>query len=604
MNQLEIKHALTATHFSLLFKSKQAQKDWFQFIKKEEIFEHTLREIDEEAERLLRQPNKEITFSAFKLFAKNGTRLEYETIYFAKRRRLTTFALATLLYPENKAYIKELEEIIWSICDEFTWCLPAHLQNSPEMAIDEVFTMQVKSTRYTIDLFASETGFALSEILVLTKDSLDPLICKRIRYEIYQRIIWPYYNQTYEWEHATHNWAAVCAGSIGATALHLFKDDHELSIVLERVLETMEYYLKGFNGDGTCMEGYGYWEYGFGFYVYFSDLLKKRTAGKIDLFQSEKVHQIALFQQKTFLDKNRVVNFSDTESTTSIFLGLSHYLAKQYPDFKIPEPALRANYTADHCSRWAPALRNVIWLDHTASGKQWGEATYFLKESQWFISRYASKHGRYAFAAKGGHNNEPHNHNDMGHFILYGNEEIFLKDLGRGEYNAAYFGKERYSFYCNSSKGHSVPIINTHFQSESERAALIRNVSNGSDFESFELDITNGYTIETLQQLIRKFTWQKSDKPCLILEDNYTFSEDPESIIERFIAPVLSIKEDDQGIILGNELQIKYDRNQLDLQVNRIEFSNHYGVKEENMTLDFKLKKAKNKCNVTFVFQL
>src|SRR5699024_10794310 len=108
----------------------------------------------------------------------------------------------------------------------------------------------------------------------------------------------------------------------------------------------------GFHDDGTCLEGYGYWEYGFGFYVYFADLLKKKTAGNINLFDDQKVKQIALFQQKVFLHRHMVVNFSDAQPTSSIFLGLSHYLSDIYSEFEIPELDLRAHYAADHTSRW------------------------------------------------------------------------------------------------------------------------------------------------------------------------------------------------------------------------------------------------------------
>ncbi|MDL4843168.1 heparinase II/III family protein [Aquibacillus rhizosphaerae] len=608
MNQENIMKALATSKnddFSLLFSSNQEQENWFELIKTKAVFKPVLNEIIVEAKRLLEEPKREITYSVFKQFSQDGSRLEYEKIYFEKRRRLTTFALATVIEKGNHAYLQELHEIIWSICDEYTWCLPAHLSNSPEIAVDKQFTLDQEPTRYTIDLFASETAFALSEILQLVGNRLDPFIQQRVHQEVYHRIIWPYIHQeTFEWEKATHNWAAVCAGSIGSTALHLFKNDAELAIVLERVLQTMECYLEGFNHDGTCMEGYGYWEYGFGFYVYFADLLKKRTSGTIDLFDMEKVHQIALFQQKSFLDKNRVVNFSDAQPRASVFLGLSHYLAKLYPDFDLPETELRAHFTDDHCSRWAPALRNLIWLDEYQEGHPWGDTSYFLEESQWFISRHASNHGRFAFAAKGGHNGEPHNHNDIGHFILYGEEETFLKDLGSGEYNAAYFSEERYSFLCTGSQGHSVPIINNQLQSEGKsKSAKDLSVTHDENVESIEMDIANAYTMESLDQLTRKFTWKKTAKPCLILEDTYCFSEQPTSIIERFITPILSIKEDYCGIILGDKLKIEYERDLLDLKLERIEFNNHAGTREENLALDFRVKKPIEDCYIKIAFQ-
>lgn len=98
-----------------------------------------------------------------------------------------------------------------------------------------------ESEQFTIDLFAAETAFALSEILELTKSFLEPQLQNRIVHEIYRRVLWPYMKQSYHWETATHNWAAVSAGSIGAVALHLFTDLGELSLVLRKVLRTLEY---------------------------------------------------------------------------------------------------------------------------------------------------------------------------------------------------------------------------------------------------------------------------------------------------------------------------------------------------------------------------
>ena len=77
-----------------------------------------------------------------------------EKVYFERRLRLNTFALLTLLEPD-RGYRTALQEMIWSICDEYTWCLPAHLNAESPGGI-----------KGTIDLFSAETGFTLSEIRI------------------------------------------------------------------------------------------------------------------------------------------------------------------------------------------------------------------------------------------------------------------------------------------------------------------------------------------------------------------------------------------------------------------------------------------------------
>jgi len=593
--------------YSLLYHTIDEQEAWFRMIHEDSAYKPMIAEIKAETTRFLEEPLEEISYTLFKQFAETGSRLEYEKVYFEKRRRLNTFALMSLLEPHHQKYRQALHQIIWSICNEYSWCLPAHLKGSPEMASERDYSLTRQPRQYTIDLFATETAFALSEILQLTKNFLDPLLCKRITEEIYERVFWPYVNQTpFHWEIATHNWASVCAGSIGSAALHMIHNSDELAIILERVLKSFECYLDGFNDDGACLEGYGYWQYGFGFFVYFADLLKKKTAGKINLFDDAKVHQIALFQQRVFLHKNIVVNFSDAQGIHSVFLGLSHYLSDVYTDFEVPEQDLRAHYAADHTSRWAPAFRNLYWFDVSKMGLPWSENSYYLKESQWLISRYHSEDINYGFATKGGHNDEPHNHNDIGHFVLQRNGEVFLKDLGSGLYNEAYFSKERYSLLCNGSHGHAVPIVNGHFQTEGRsRKAVIHNVSLDNGCVNFVMDMTKVYALDSLQKLTREFNWEKAIKPKLRLIDTYTFIEKPTSIVERLIIPDFAVEEDDQGIIIQGEgrLRVMYNREQLTLRKETLDFMNHFGQVEKVQALDFTVINPGKRLKIDFEFQ-
>ncbi|MED4959508.1 hypothetical protein P9747_32785, partial [Paenibacillus macerans] len=173
-------------------------------------YREEVREIRAEAERLRHEQNPELTYSLFAVFAQRGTRLEYERVYFERRRRLNTFALLALLDPHDQVAEHELLDMIWSVCGEYTWCLPAHLG-------------EVGHER-AIDLFAAETGFTLGEIALLLQGRLPRLLQTRIEAEVNRRLFEPFLRSgPYEWETARHNWAAVCAGSVGAAALLLLR---------------------------------------------------------------------------------------------------------------------------------------------------------------------------------------------------------------------------------------------------------------------------------------------------------------------------------------------------------------------------------------------
>ncbi|MDP4097383.1 heparinase II/III-family protein [Paenibacillus sp. P96] len=572
------------------YRGHSPQEFW-QRIGASDEYKVMMDEIRQEGERLTDIPIPELTYGLFTLFEKQGSRLEYESVYFERRRRLNTLTLLWLLEPDNERFAAELYEIIWSICNEYTWCLPAHVQNM--------------NVRGAIDLFAAETGFTLSEIGLLLGERLPPLLRVRIREEVEARLLKPYLEGgAFSWETATHNWAAVCAGSIGAASLLLLEPSERLTAIIVKVLGSMSCYLDGFGDDGACLEGLGYWNYGFGYFVYFADLLKQRTQGAINLFEYPKIRQISLFQQKCYLHSDSTVNFSDSLGRVPVQIGLTHYLARLYPEMELPPASIRASYTDDHCSRWAPALRNIVWYDPGKRHSRWRDADYYLPDAEWIVSRYSTKHGSFGFAAKGGSNDEPHNHNDIGGFILYAAGIALVAELGPGEYTAAYFGEGRYSFDCNGSQGHSVPIVDGCFQQSgrASRAKVLEAVT-GDEEARFRLDMTAAYPVPHLSSLMRQLVWNKSGLPSLQLTDEFNFTSVPGSLVERIVTMCPPVMQDagaggTQGqpgslLLRGNSgrhaARARYDPEQVRPMVTKRVYSNHFGSSTPWYTVDFEL---------------
>ncbi|SDZ56012.1 Heparinase II/III-like protein [Evansella caseinilytica] len=628
MERNKLKHILAKSHkrhgaAGLFFGSREEQASWGRRIQQSDALQPALVEIRGEAERLQLLPDVEIPYAVFVEFAKTGARKRYEQAYFLKRRRLNTFAIMTLLEPENDVYRTQLENAVWSVCNEYTWCLPAHLDWNGEGKTADVSGMQLlpdpsgkspvaaaAQPPPSIDLFAAETAFTLSEIIRLTEDVIDPFLYHRVVREVYQRVFHPYIHSSYSWETAEHNWAAVCAGSIGAAAIHLIKNMDDLAGILEKVLAALENYLTGFDDDGACLEGYTYWQYGFGFFVYFADLLQIATAGQVNLFHKEKVRQIALFQQRCFIHQHIAVNFSDTLANTRPFSGMSHYLKNVYADFHVPPVDICAGYTDDHCSRWPVAFRNLLWFDEEKQVEDWPDGTVFFPASQWVLSRHTSAAAQYAFAAKGGHNDEPHNHNDIGHFMLYKNGEAFLCDIGSGLYSRDYFGEKRYTFLCTSSGGHSVPIIHQREQLPGkQRFATVEAAMTEAETDVFVLDMTNAYEAPGLRRLIRTFTWKKSTHPRLTLKDSFDFSAGLSSeaaVVERFITPLQTIEQEENKLVLSGregKLAILYQQELLEPRWKTAAYTDHFGEKQQVTLLDFHVKTKESTLTVVVEFQ-
>lgn len=559
-------------------------------------------EIRKEGDKLLQETMPELTYSLFRLFSTTGSRREYELVYFRRRNRLTTFGLLAWLEGADSVYMDALSDAIGSILDEYTWCLPAHFLHGPEMksapleqyAAEGLVNRTAES--FTIDLFAAETAFALSEISALLGASLPQLLRVRIREEVLRRILRPFVTQAPSgWETATHNWASVCGGSIAAAAIYTLQDEDELAAVLERAFSALASYLSGFEDDGACTEGYMYWQYGFGYFTYAADLILRRTGGAVNWFQTDKVRQVALFQQKSFLHGRKVVNFSDSQGEAGIFMGLSGYLKRLYPEIEQPELSLRAGFRDDHCSRWAPALRNLLWSLDDVEGSAWQTAAYYLPDAQWLVSRQLQEQGAFVFAAKGGHNNEPHNHNDIGHFILYAQGETLLPDLGSGQYSRKYFGPERYEILCNGSQSHSVPIIEGLYQQagEEHRAELLAYNSNDAE-DVFALEISSAYGNAKLKELVRRFTWSKTEPPLLEVMDSYEFVQAQATLVERFMAWHRPQQAEDGRIRIAASEEarvfVSYDLDKFDWEVETLHHVNHFDQPETCYALDFKLK--------------
>jgi hypothetical protein len=553
----------------------------------------------QEADVFSRSEINILPFSLYKLFDTTGKRLAYEEHYFRRRRRLTALALASWLW-EKPEHIAALENTIWAVCDEYSWCLPAHMDGKSLCGQDQ---------RRRLDLFACETGFALAECSAMLSALLDPAVLNRAREEIFYRVIESYTGQSepQNWELLDNNWCAVCAGSVASAALYLVEDDHFLADTLRRLAPAFERFIAGFSADGACLEGLSYWTYGLGFYVSFADLLFHRSAGAIDLLGETKFEAIARFQQYCYFPGGAALWFSDASEDGKWRPGLSSYLAGRVPGVEVPVPrSLRqaggaglASYRdfIDHCGRFCLALRDLLWTGDTLQAPVEKNRVTLMPGAQWLLCSGAGETG---FAAKGGHNGEPHNHNDTGSFIFYKKGLMFLLDTGAGEYTKEYFSEGRYSIFCNQSEGHNLPLIGGKGQKPGKEfaAAGCQMAQDGT----MSLDLAAAYGIAGLERLLRRFHFD-SESGVLTLQDGFTFSGKAMPVIERFILPAEPrlLAGGCSLNLNGAVCSIACSENIMP-RLNAVTYRNHQGEDERVFTLDFVFEKPGN-FSVEFVIR-
>ncbi|MBR2460181.1 MAG: heparinase II/III family protein [Clostridia bacterium] len=545
---------------------------FWQEVREKECYKFFRDELAELWAKNCEKPIEALRYSEFRMFKFTGNRSVYEGQYFVRRRGLNTSALLSLIYPEEEKYLVRLMDTIYAICDEYTWCLPAHQT-----------ALEINNNAH-LDLFACETGFALAEIYTLLGDRLEPLIRDRIRVEYDRRILDSWENKKFGWEHGLANWNAVCTGSVGCSMMLMHPELMEK--YKSRFDENIEFYLKGFKDDGICEEGVGYWHYGFGFFTVYADMIRRFTDGQTDYFVRAKVKEVATFIQKMFLSGKSSVSFSDGGRSCNYHLGLLHYLKNEYPDaISIPHP--KDSYNADGCGRWCLHFRSALWLkeEYLTPDAQTPENTYFAQHSQWMIHKNAS----YGFAAKAGTNAEPHNQNDVGSFIIARAGRQVFTDMGAGAYTRQYFAADtRYGILQCSSRGHSVPIVNGTYQHEGrEYAAKDVKYENGV----FSSDIAGAYPISELKSLVRSFSWTDNS---VILKDSYDY-EGEGDIVERFVT-LVEPKVEKDGVVTVDGVTLTYDAAKCSVTLGSEPMSSNANA----YFIDLKLNSGVDEITVTF----
>lgn len=431
-------------------------------------------------------------YTPFRLFVRTGDRETYETPYFAKRAKFGAAALRLFL---GESGLKDVvQDYIWNICEETTWVLPAH------------------ETR-RIDLFSAETGLMLAEALNMLGDTLDAEVRNRVRQAIEARIFDPYmrYREMEWWYKGTNNWNGVCNSSVAMTFLLLEPEMARTAQAVQYALDGLKTFLvTAFEEDGTSTEGPGYWGYGLLNYVPFSEMLRARSHGQIDLLQGEHMRLIAGYPGKVRLSGSMYASFSDSHDYTHYNPGIVTRMAERTGEKTLLD---LLTYVPGHQGEWRVSiyLRNMLWWDGSIANDKPVSDAYLEKGAVARLVTSTASGAQVVVAVKGGHNEENHNQNDIGSFIVHVDGETLLCDPGAGLYTRQYFSPVRYENIFANSYGHSVPRINGTLQPHGRQyEGKFLGVDLTGTIKKAGLDMTGAYPVEGLTQLVRALTAEPS----------------------------------------------------------------------------------------------
>jgi hypothetical protein len=450
------------------------------------------------------------TYTQYRAFRATGDRGPYEGPYFDKRGRLAVHALAAWL-KDDPNEINVVNDFIWNLCEETTWVLPAHEKSEP----------------WNIDLFSAETACELAHILYVLGDRLPEEVRNRAHATVAARVLDPYLEHAhdYGWNSGRHNWTGVCAGSVGQTFLLMEPDLDRQARAVTLVIEQLERFKeKAFEPDGVSLEGIGYWCYGLLHYVGFGEMLRVRTGGAIDLLADPKMKAIAQYPAAAAIDTHAFAAFADSHEHQTLPAFLAARLAE-----RTGVNALLTQASVGGGWRFSSRLYDLLWWHEAPTGEPVIEDAYLPGSG---VAKFVGKVGekRVVFAVKAGHNAEPHNHNDVGSFLLRIGELTYLCDPGAGLYSREYFGPKRYDNVFASSYGHSVPRIGGHLQQPGEQ---YRGTLEKTGDHTVHVDITSAYGLPELKHAARTFTLQPDGS--LTLDAEYRFDGPGLEVEEAFM---------------------------------------------------------------------
>jgi len=510
-------------------------------------------------EAALRHQWPALPATLFLEFARNGNRRNYENVSFGRRYSLRDLVLAECVEGEGR-FLDDIVNGIWAICEESFWGIPAcmymqeHGSGLPD--VDEP----------VVPLFVAETISLLAWTVYLIGpriDGVSPLVIPRIKRESQKRVLGPLLDRDNFWwmglENRVHpitgkhrrvnNWNPwICSNWM--TAALILEDDPDLrSQHVHKAVRCLDEFVDPYPRDGGCDEGPSYWGRAGASLFDCLELLHSATGGAMDFYSESIVQEIGRFVYRAQISDRYFTNFADASAIVLPSATIAYLYGKRICDrnmmdlgswaahFRLSDNPKGEDWSVENLSRGLPDIFTAAEiLEHEP--RQPLPRDVWLPDIQFCISRDndGSADGLF-FAAKGGHNEESHNHNDVGTFCVYSDGKPLLVDAGVETYTAKTFGPNRYDIWTMQTAYHNLPTFNG-VQQEPGEEFCATDVSYASDdtSTSLSLRIDSAYPgTSGLEEWRRQATHLRGDS--VTVEDTYQFESAPQDLQWHLLTP-------------------------------------------------------------------
>jgi hypothetical protein len=456
-------------------------------------------------------------------FSRDGNRDHWQNVAFSRRARIGVFTLAECLEDKGR-FIAPLEQSIEAVCAERTWVLPAHdgrLQNFYGKTVD-------------IELGSSGLAADLATADYLLGDRLSPQTHELIRQNLERRIFTPYEaavngeRPDFRWMRAmSNNWNAVCFDGVTAAALATIDSPEQRARFIAVAEKNISSYLDGgFTPDGYCVEGLGYWNYGFGHFILLAENIREATGGNVDLMSLPNAAQPALFGLRSDILDGVSLSIADCNPNGVPSPTLVNYVARRFDLNLLDRKAARLGnslYEQVAMAFLPPDLPAIPAPDGNLKDLPW--RTWFPDAGILICRPGMNPQAPFAVAIKGGNNGVNHGHNDAGSFNVVVGTNMVICDPGGEIYTARTFSPRRYESKVLNSFGHAVPIVAGQLERYGTKARAVVLATNFTPAaDGIVFDLRSAYSVPDLQKLERTFVYQRGQMPCLEVRDQANFS--------------------------------------------------------------------------------
>ena len=509
-------------------------------------------EIIKDAESLLGCDWPLIRATQFMAFEKTGDRLAQENPHFARRQNLCALVIGEILEHKGR-FLPDIVDGLFAICEESYWGLSAH---KAYYGHKSTYLANMKDP--FIDLFAGETAATLAIVYHLLYDELQefcPDILARLEYELEHKVINPYLSHTDWWwmgydNKSVNNWNPWILSNLLTVFLIMPMSKITRNDGIRKLIFEFQRIYDCTPADGGCDEGATYWGVAGGTIFEFLEQLYIATNGKISFYHDEKIQNIARYEYKAYVGNGYFANFADGEAKVIMCLGYILYMfGKRIGDEKLmsfsKELGDQDNIRNSHLRR---KLFNLIYKKEYENTPAFvpNECSVFPVLENSFV-----RNDKWYYAAKGGHNQESHNHNDVGSFLVYYNNAPLLCDPGCGVYTKKTFSPQRYELWNMQSGWHNLPVVNGIEEKEGKDFA-----SNGFtlDGKTTKISFAKAYPKDArLNNLDREISI--TDEGIDVV-DKFDFDSENNTISEHFIC-VLQPKIENNKVIISNKFVLE-----------------------------------------------